>query len=114
MKNITYRINHLDNSLDQVRSFATNSMLAGDCNVDNGPWLGSSKTNCTRGLLRGHLCHAWTCATRQDTDQGNNPLDLILSYLEDRVSLDVTSPSGRSDQSVLLSGTLTAGTPIEN
>ena len=34
--------------------------------------------------------------------RGNNPLDLILSDLGDRVSVDVTSPIGRSDHSVLL------------
>ena len=97
-------LEHLDTSLDHVRSFGTNVMLAGDFNVHNGPWLGSSESKTTRAgehleeicAVHGLVQHVKT-ATR-----GNNPLDLILSDLGDRVSVDVTSPIGRPDHSVLL------------
>ena len=95
-------LEHLDTSLDHVRSFGTNVMLAGDFNVHNGPWLGSSKTTRAGEYLE-EICAVHGLVQHVKTaTRGNNPLDLILSDLGDRVSVDVTSPIGRSDHSVLL------------
>ena len=95
-------LEHLDTSLDHVRFFGTNVMLAGDFNVRNGPWLGSSKTTGAGEYLE-EICAVHGLVQHVKTaTRGNNPLDLILSDLGDRVSVDVTSPIGRSDHSVLL------------
>ena len=77
-------------------------MLAGDFNVHNGPWRGSSKTTRAEEYFE-EICAVHGLAQHVKTaTRGNNPLDLILSNLGDRVSVDVTSPIGRSDHSVLL------------
>ena len=79
-------------------------VLAGDFNVlnYNGPWLGSSKTTRAGEYLE-EICAVHGLVQHVKTaTRGNNPLDLILSDLRDRVSVDVTSPIGRSDHSVLL------------
>ena len=95
-------LEHLHTSLDHVCSFGTNVMLAGDFNVHNGPWLGSSKTTRVGEYLE-EICAVHGLVQHVKTaTRGNNPLDLILSDLGDRVSVDVTSPIGRSDHSVLL------------
>ena len=95
-------LEHLDTSLDHVRSFGTNVMLAGEFNVLNGPWLGSSKTTRAGEYLE-EICAVHGLVQHVKTaTRDNNPLDLILSDLGDRVSVDVTSPIGISDHSVLL------------
>ena len=64
--------------------------------------IGSSKTTRAGEYLE-EICAVHGLAQHVKTaTRGNNPLDLILSDLEDCVSVDVTSPIGRSDHSVLL------------
>ena len=95
-------LQHLDSCLDATRSYGSSILLAGDFNVHNENWLGSSKTTRAGEYLE-ELCAAHGLHQHVETaTRGANPLDLILSDLGDSVRVDVTSPIGSSDHSVLL------------
>ena len=95
-------LEHLDSSLDDARRYGSNILLTGDFNVHSEAWLGSTKTTpageymeelCAAHGLRQHV----QCPTR-----GDNMLDLIISDLDDRVSVTALSPIGGSDHVSLL------------
>ena len=98
----TSLLEHLDACLDHARSNGSNIILAGDFNVHNESWIGSSKTTRAGEYLE-ELCAAHGLHQHVEmATRGNNPLDLVLSNFGDRVRVEAMSPIGNSDHCVLL------------
>ena len=98
----TSLLEHLDACLDHARSHGSNIVLAGDFNVHNESWIGSSKTTRAGEYLE-ELCAAHGLHQHVEmATRGNNPLDLVLSDFGDRVHVEAMSPIGNSDHCVLL------------
>ena len=98
----TSLLEHLDTCLDLARSHGSNILLAGDFNVHNEAWLGSSKTTPAGEYLE-ELCASHGLHQHvQVATRGNNPLDLLISDLGDQMRVQTTSPIGNSDHCVLL------------
>ena len=95
-------LEYLDANLDSVRHLGSNIILAGDFNVHNEPWLGSSKTT-PAGEYMEELCAAHGLTQHvESATRGKNPLDLILSDFGDGVTVKAMSPIGSSDHITLL------------
>ena len=91
-------------TLNHARRHGPHVLIPGDFNVHSESWLGSSKTT-PAGEYTEELCAVHglqqhvQCATR---GSGRNRLDLVLSDLEERVSIKPTNPIGSSDHVTLL------------
>ena len=93
---------YLDSTLEQARSHGRNIVIAGDFNIHNKSWLGSTKT--TRvGEFAEEVCasHGVSQHVSMPT-RGNNPLDLILTDFPEGVSTRVMPPLGLSDHAVVI------------
>ena len=102
----TELLQHINISIDTARSVSNRIILAGDFNVHNREWLGSTKTT-PAGEYMEDLCHLH-CLTQHvhEPTRGPNKLDLILSDFES-VTVAVDQPLGRSDHSVIIADFLT-------
>ena len=95
-------IDQLDTCLSQLNIQNDYLILAGDFNVHNSEWLGSSKTTRAGESLE-DLCdsHGLTQHVQAPT-RGNNPLDLIISNCPRHVAVQTCCPLGKSDHDVVL------------
>lgn len=95
-------LEYLDNSLDKARKAGSTIILAGDFNVHNQDWLGSSRTTRAGEFLE-DVCaaHGLTQHVQQPT-RGDNVLDLVMSDFPGTVAVKVQAPLGRSDHNVVL------------
>ena len=101
-------LNYLDNAIDRVRGLGSHLLLAGDFNVHNADWLGSTKTTHAGEVMEEigaghHLTQHVNTPTR-----GQNALDLVISDLPGTVSGSTLPPLGRSDHCVVTADFKTA------
>ena len=94
-------LEYLDGTLDQARRCGSHVILAGDFNVHNHSWLGSSKTT-RAGEFAEDMCvmHGLHQHVPEPT-RGSNTLDLVLSDIEQGVKTTIQSPLSLSDHAVL-------------
>jgi len=97
----TSLIQHLDETLSQQLPY-NNVIIAGDFNVHNEEWLGSSKTTLAGEALE-DVCtiHDLVQHVHEPT-RGNAILDLVMSNFHGSVESHSASPLGKSDHSVVL------------
>ena len=94
-------LEYLDDTLEAARAHGSKIIIAGDFNVHNTAWLGSTKTT-KAGELAEDLCalHGLYQHIDQPT-RGLNTLDLVLSDFKSPVHVAVQPPIGHSDHAVL-------------
>ena len=94
-------LEYLDDTLEAARAHGSKIIIAGDLNVHNTAWLGSTKTT-KAGELAEDLCalHGLYQHIVQPT-RGLNTLDLVLSDFKSPVHVAVQPPIGHSDHAVL-------------
>ena len=94
-------LGYLDHCLDAVPPSAQ-VILAGDFNVHNTEWLGSTKTT-TAGQRFEEICATHGLIQRVDQPtRGKNTLELILSNFPHPVTVQAFPPLGKSDHCVIL------------
>lgn len=93
---------YLDGAMDQARACGKHIVIAGDFNVHNKSWLGSTKTT-RAGEVAEEFCasHGLNQHVSMPT-RGNNPLDLIMTNVQDGVSIRALPPLGFSDHVVIM------------
>ena len=96
-------LEYLDRNLDCARRSGKHIILAGDFNVHNHSWLGSSKTT-RAGEFAEDMCilHGLYQHVPEPT-RGQNTLDLVLSDIEQGVRTTLLPPLAMSDHVVLIS-----------
>ena len=94
-------LEYLDDTLEAARAHGSKIIIAGDFNVHNTAWLGSTKTT-KAGELAEDLCalHGLYQHIDQPT-RGLNTLDLVLSDFKSPVHAAAQPPIGHSDHAVL-------------
>jgi len=99
----TRMLDVLERGINIARQHCTYTILAGDFNVHNEEWLGSTKTTPV-GEATEDFCYLYGLDqhVRQPT-RGLNTLDLIMSDVTGHVETDVLAPLGRSDHAALIS-----------
>jgi len=93
---------HLDSVLAAQTNNGSDTILAGDFNVHNTEWLGSSHTS-TAGQSMEDLCalHGLSQHVRTPT-RGANVLDLVMSSFCDTIEGTTYPPLGKSDHCVVI------------
>ena len=97
----TELIEYLDTHLDEARSHGDYVILAGDFNVHNAAWLGSTKTT-SAGEAAEELCYVHGLEQHVSIPtRGDNTLDLVMSDFSEPVQVKCHAPLGSSDHAVL-------------
>ena len=95
-------LEQIDRSLDSFSSTGSQILLAGDFNVHNAEWLGSSKTTRAGERLEEICAEHGLVQHVDEPTRGLNTLDLIISNFPGRVTTQTLSPLGRSDHCVVV------------
>lgn len=92
----------MEAGIDRVRQTCSHVILAGDFNVHNTPWLGSSRTTLA-GETAEDMCYLHNLQQHvSEPTRGNNILDLVMSDIPGAVTTTTQAPLGRSDHCVIL------------
>lgn len=94
----------LEHGIEKARSSYNcgHIILAGDFNVHNEEWLGSTKTTAA-GEAAEDLCYLHSLHQHvSEPTRGKNILDLVLTDLPGNVTTTVLAPLGRSDHATVI------------
>ena len=95
-------LNSISSGIDDARQCCQNIIVAGDLNVHNREWLGSSGTS-PAGEAAEDLCyHHCLDQHVHEPTRGNNILDLIKSDIPGSVISTLHPPLGKSDHAVVV------------
>ena len=95
-------LDYLDSHLDTARRYGSHILLAGDFNIHNKDWLGSSKTT-PAGEFTEDMCAVHGLVQHVNTaTRGENILDLVISDSDVHAKVSHLPPLGASDHDVLL------------
>ena len=104
----TSLMEYLDSYLDAVRQQGNRLILAGDFNVYNTDWLGSTKTTPACEAMEVLSAAHYLTQHVSEPTRGNNTIDLILSNFNTPVIAKLHAPLGRSDHACVVADFLQA------
>ena len=98
----TTLLDAIDAGIDNAKTTCSRIIVAGDFNVHNATWLGSTRTT-VAGEAAEDLCYLHGLEQYvQEPTRGRNRLDLIMSDMEGNISTSIHQPLGKSDHATVL------------
>ena len=92
----------IDAGIDNAKTTCSRIIVAGDFNVHNAAWLGSTRTP-VAGEAAEDLCYLHGLEQHvQEPHRGRNLLDLIMSDMEGNISTSIHQPLGKPDYATVL------------